>query len=104
MDGETDKLVLSPKMLMFQLSELNPEFRADPDGALDRQRSENPVEHDALLPAVVITAYEPARRLLIDHALSRNFDFAGPDNPVAAGLRRLNKAVEAEFGLHESML
>ena len=104
MGDEAIKPFLSSKVLMFQLSELNPAFQADVHGALDRQRADNPVEHDAFLPAVLITAHEPARKLLLAPTLSRNFDFAGPNNPVAMGLRRLNQAVEAEFGRHESML
>lgn len=101
--GADAKPAFTPKMLMFQLSELNPEFRADPHAALDRQRSEGPVEHDAFLPALLVTAYASARELLQNPDLSRNFNLAAASNPVTANLRRLNEAV-SEFGAHDSML
>ncbi|MGE0045839.1 MAG: cytochrome P450 [Hyphomonadaceae bacterium] len=93
-----------PRMLLFQLSELNPLMRSDPHAILDEQRSRAPVEHDDLFPAVCITAYGPARDMLNDQSISRNFEHASPDNFVIAGVKRLNHAVEEEFGRHDSML
>jgi cytochrome P450 len=93
-----------PQMLLFKLSELNPEMRRDPHPLLDAQRAAAPAERDTSIPVVVITSYEAGRDMLTDPALSRNFERASHDNFVIAGVRRLNEAVEAEFGRHETML
>jgi cytochrome P450 len=92
------------RLLMLQYSELNPDMRADPHALFDPQRAERPVEHDGFLPAVMITSYEHGRGVLRDRELSRNFDYASPDNPVISHVLRLNAAVADEFGPHKSML
>jgi len=94
----------APRMLMFEFSELNPEFRRDPQAMLDGQRARAPAERDPFIHAVYITAYGLARDLLTDQAYSRNFDLASPENPVIAGVRAINEAVEPEFGKHATML
>ncbi|MGE3143943.1 MAG: cytochrome P450 [Hyphomonadaceae bacterium] len=99
-DGEGQ----APRILMFQFSELNPEMRRDPHALLDPQRAAAPAERDAFVHAVLITSYDLGRDLLTDPAYSRNFDLASPDNPVIAGVKKLNDAVEAEFGRHATML
>jgi hypothetical protein len=91
-------------MIVFELSELNPEMRKNPHAMLDAQRDRAPVERDAFIPALCVTAYATARDLLTDASLSRNFDYASPDNPVIEAVKQLNRAVEGEFGKHDSML
>ena len=93
-----------PRMLVFELSELNPAMREDPHAILDKQREKAPVERDAIIPALCVTAYAVARDLLTDQSLSRNFDYSSPDNPVINAVKQLNAAVEEEFGKHNSML
>ncbi|MBL8552419.1 MAG: cytochrome P450 [Hyphomonadaceae bacterium] len=93
-----------PRMLMFTLSELNPELRRDPHALLDAQRAQAIAERDPTIPAVLITAYETGRDMLSDPKLSRNFEHAPPENFIINGIRRVNAAVEAEFGKHETML
>ena len=99
-DGEGQ----APRILMFHFSELNPDMRRDPHALLDPQRASAPAERDPLIHAVMITSYGLGRDLLTDPTYSRNFDLANPDNPVIAGVKRLNDAVEAEFGRHATML
>jgi len=101
-DGEGESAL--SRVLMFQFSELNPEMRRDPHALLDPQRAANPAERDTFIHAVYITAYGLGRDLLTDPKFSRNFDLASPDNPVIAGVKELNEAVEPEFGKHDSML
>jgi cytochrome P450 len=93
-----------PRFLLFEYSELNPAMRADPHALFDPQRRERPVEHDGMIPAMLISAYGVGRESLMDRSLSRNFDDAAPENPVIANVRRLNAAMAAEFGKHDSML
>ncbi|MDV6332542.1 cytochrome P450 [Asticcacaulis sp. 201] len=93
-----------PRFLLFEYSELNPNFRDNPHALLDPQRADRPVEHDGMLPAMLITAYAAGRETLRDPDLSRNFNNAAPNNPVIANVRRLNAAVEAEFGRHDSIV
>lgn len=92
------------RLLLYEYSELNPEMRANPHALLDPQRAERPVEHDGFLPAVFITSFENGREVLRDAGLSRNFDYASPDNPVISHVLKLNAAVADEFGPHKSML
>jgi cytochrome P450 len=94
----------APRMLLVTLSELNPEIRRDPHALLDAQRERAPVERDLTLPALLITSYAHGRDMLGDPKLSRNFEHASPENYVIATVRRLNQAIEAEFGRHDSML
>lgn len=94
----------APRALLFQFSELNPELRASPHALLDPQRAANPAERDTFFHAVYITAYGLGRDLLTDPAYSRNFDLANPENLVIAGVKQINRAVEAEFGPHATML
>jgi cytochrome P450 len=94
----------APRMLLLTLSELNPEIRRDPHALLDTQRERAQVERDMSFPALLITSHALGRDMLVDPKLSRNFEHASPDNYVIAGVRRLNQAIEAEFGRHESML
>ena len=98
------KLPAPPRFLLFEYSELNPAMRADPHALFDPQRRERPVEHDGMIPAMLISAYGVGRESLMDRSLSRNFDDAAPENPVIANVRRLNAAMAAEFGKHDSML
>ena len=93
-----------PRLLLFEYSELNPALRADPHAIFDPQRAERPVEHDGMIPAMLLTGYAVGREALMDRTLSRNFDDAAPENPVIANVRRLNAAMAAEFGRHDSML
>ncbi|MGE0828324.1 MAG: hypothetical protein AB7O04_03115, partial [Hyphomonadaceae bacterium] len=93
-----------PRMLVFALSELNPDMREKPHDILDEQRARAPVERDQMFPAVCITSYAEGRDMLSDARLSRNFEHASPDNFVINGVKKLNEAVEAEFGRHDSML
>jgi hypothetical protein len=94
----------APRFIMLQYSELNPDMRADPHAILDPQREERPVERDGYVPALLITGYEQGRATLRDGDLSRNFDYASPDNPVISQVLRLNAAVADEFGPHKSMV
>src|SRR5262245_17306783 len=94
----------APRMLLLTLSELNPEIRSAPHTLLDAQRKHAQVERDMSFPALLITSYALGRDMLVDPKLSRNFEHASPDNYVIATVRRLNQAIEAEFGRHESML
>jgi cytochrome P450 len=94
----------APRMLLFTLSELNPEMRRDPHKLLDGQRAHAPVERDATMPILLTASYGLGRDILTDPKLSRNFEHASPENFVIAGVRRLNQAIEAEFGHHDSML
>ena len=93
-----------PRMLVFELSELNPKMREDPHAILDAQRAKAPVERDGFIPALCVTAYAVAKDLLNDQSISRNFDYSSPDNPVINAVKQLNAAVEEEFGKHDSML
>jgi cytochrome P450 len=93
-----------PRFLMMEYSELNPQFREDPHALLDPQREQRPVEHDGMLPAMLITSHALARETMRNPTMSRNFNDASPMNPVIAPIRRLNEAAEAEFGRHDTML
>ncbi len=99
-DGEGQ----APRLLMFQYSELNPDMRRNPHALMDAQRARMPVERDPFIHALLVTEYEIGKGLLSDASYSRNFDLASPDNPVIAGVKALNEAVEPEFGKHSSML
>lgn len=101
---QTAEKVHVPRLLLFEYSELNPALRADPHAIFDPQRAERPVEHDGMIPAMLLTGYFVGREALMDRSLSRNFDDAAPENPVIANVRRLNAAMAAEFGRHDSML
>ncbi|MGE3303524.1 MAG: cytochrome P450 [Hyphomonadaceae bacterium] len=103
MSGKPD-VGAPPRMLVFQLSELNPAMRSDPHAILDAQREAAPIDRDDVIPALVLTAYGVAKDLLVDSAISRNFEYASPANPVINAVRKLNAAVEEEFGRHDSML
>ena len=104
MNSQTIEKVHVPRLLLFEYSELNPALRADPHAIFDPQRAQRPVEHDGMIPAMLITGYGVGREALMDRTLSRNFDDAAPENPVIANVRRLNAAMAAEFGRHDSML
>jgi cytochrome P450 len=93
-----------PRMLIYRFSELNPELRRDPHAMLDPQREAAPIDRDEVIPALYITAYGTAKDLLVDSSISRNFEYASPANPVINAVRALNRAVEEEFGRHDSML
>lgn len=94
----------TPRVALFQFSELNPDLRRDPHALIDPQRATAPAARDDWIHAVFITAYNEGRDLLTDPKFSRNFDLASPDNLVIKGVRELNEAVEAEFGRHTTML
>lgn len=94
----------SPRFLLFEYSEINADLRADPHARFDSQRAERPIERDGMIPALLLSAYGVGREALMDRSLSRNFDDASPDNIVIANVKRLNAAMAAEFGPHESML
>ena len=104
MSSESSASSAIPRFLLFEYSELNSAFRANPHELFDPQRALRPVEHDGMLPAMLITAHAAGRETLRDRSLSRNFDNAAPNNPVIANVRRLNEAVEAEFGHHDSIV
>lgn len=94
----------TPRFLLFEYSEINPDLRADPHARFDPQRTERPIERDGMIPALLLSAYGVGREALMDRTLSRNFDDASPDNIVIANVKRINAAMAAEFGPHESML
>lgn len=100
----TPDLGALPRMLIYRFSELNPELRRDPHALLDPQRQSAPVDRDEVIPALYVTAYGVAKDLLVDSSISRNFEYASPQNPVINAVRALNAAVEEEFGRHDSML
>lgn len=104
MPNEPKPAFTAPRLLLFEYSELNPALRENPHAIFDPQRSERPVEHDGMIPALLISAYQEGREALRDPALSRNFNDAAPENPVIANVRRLSQAVEAEFGQSDSIL
>jgi cytochrome P450 len=93
-----------PRMLVYRLSELNPDLRRDPHALLDPQRAHAPVDRDEVIPALYVTSYAIAKDLLTDSRISRNFAYASPANPVINAVRELNAAVEDEFGRHDSIL
>ncbi|MES1201995.1 MAG: cytochrome P450 [Pseudomonadota bacterium] len=93
-----------PRVLFFEYSELNPRLREDPLSLYDPQRAERPAERDAFIPAILITSYQLSRDMLLDPHLSRNFNDSAPDNIVIANVRKLNAAVEGEYGPHASIL
>jgi hypothetical protein len=103
MAGKPDLGAL-PRMLLYRFSELNPDLRKDPHAMLDPQRESAPVDRDEVIPALYVTAYGVAKDLLVDSSISRNFEYASPNNPVINAVRALNAAVEGEFGKHASML
>ncbi|MDI7775257.1 cytochrome P450 [Asticcacaulis sp. EMRT-3] len=104
MPNEPKPAFSMPRLLLFEYSELNPAMRADPHALFDPQRAERPVEHDGMIPAMLITAHRHGRDTLRDPQFSRNFNDAAPDNPVIANVRKLDAAVEAEYGRHDTML
>src|SRR5262249_15704816 len=89
--------------LVFTYTELSADFRRDPHTLLDEQRALPPAEHDAYLPAVLITSHALIRETLLDPTLSRDFSDA-TENPVLGSVKRLNDAVEREFGPHASIV
>lgn len=104
MPNEPKPAFTAPRLLLFEYSELNPALRENPHAIFDPQRAERPVEHDGMIPAVLISAYAPGREALREPSLSRNFNDSAPENPVIANVRRLSQAVEAEFGKPDSIL
>ena len=104
MPNEPKPAFTAPRLLLFEYSELNPALREDPHAIFDPQRRERPVEHDGMIPALLISSYGLGREALQATALSRNFNDAAPENPVIANVRRLSQAVEAEFGKPDSIL
>jgi len=104
MPNEPKPAFTAPRLLLFEYSELNPALRENPHAIFDPQRNERPVEHDGMIPALLISAYAEGREALRDPALSRNFNDAAPENPVIANVRRLSQAVEEEFGPSDSIL
>jgi len=104
MADELGEIPAASRFLMFEYSEINPDLRADPHSRFDPQRRERPIERDAMIPAYLLSAYGIGREALMDRSLSRNFDDASPQNIVISNVKRLNAAMAAEFGPHESML
>ena len=104
MHGEGEKEAAPARVLVFDYTELSAEFRANPHERLDPQRAERPVERDVLLSALLITSYQLGRDMLLDQSLSRDFADAAPSNLIIANVRKLNAAVEEEFGPHASIL
>ncbi len=104
MPDEMGKSPAAPRFLLFEYTELNPRLRENPHALFDPQREERPVERDGMIPALMLTTYALGRETLLDRKLSRNFADAAPENPIIANVLRLNKAVEAEFGTHDTML
>lgn len=99
-----DQSVAAPRLLLFEYSELNPAYRADPHAMLDPQRAERPAEHDGMMPIVLVSVYDAGRDVLLDKTLTRDFADAAKDNPVIASVFKIGDQVEAEFGPHVSML
>ena len=93
-----------PRLLLFEYTELNPAFRADPHALLDPQRAERPAEHDGMMPMLLVSAYDAGRDVLRDKALTRDFGDAAENNPVIASVFKIGDQVEEEFGPHVSML
>lgn len=104
MRDEGEKQAPPLRVLLFDYTELSPDFRANPHKVLDPQREERPVERDALLSALLLTSYGLGREMLLDQKLSRDFADAADNNLIIANVRKLNAAVEAEFGPHASIL
>lgn len=99
-----DQSVAVPRLLLFEYSELNPAYRADPHALLDPQRAGRPAEHDGMMPIVLVSVYDAGRDVLLDKTLTRDFADAAKDNPVIASVFKIGDQVEAEFGPHVSML
>lgn len=104
MPDQPSAAVAVPRLLLFEYSELNPAYRADPHALLDPQRAERPAEHDGMMPIVLVSAYDAGRDALLDKTLTRDFADAAKDNPVIASVFKIGDQVEAEFGPHVSML
>jgi len=94
----------APRLLLFEYTELNPDFRANPHALMDPQRAARPAEHDGMMPMVLVSAYDAGRDVLLDKALTRDFGDAAKDNPVIASVFKIGDQVEGEFGPHVSML
>jgi hypothetical protein len=104
MPDHSSAAVAVPRLLLFEYTELNPDFRANPHALLDPQRRDRPVEHDAMMPMALVSAYEAGREVLLDKTLTRDFADAAKDNPVIASVFKIGDQVEGEFGRHVSML
>ena len=104
MPDQSTAAVAQSRLLLFEYSELNPAYRADPHALLDPQRAARPAEHDGMMPIVLVSAYDAGRDVLLDKALTRDFADAAKDNPVIASVFKIGDQVEAEFGPHVSML
>ncbi|MHB8529455.1 MAG: cytochrome P450 [Caulobacteraceae bacterium] len=70
----TDKSLIAEKPLptIFQLTPLNPRFRADPHEVLDDLRSRCPVHRDETSGSFVLTRYADVRALVSDRTLWRD--------------------------------
>jgi cytochrome P450 len=67
-----------PLPTLFELTPLNPAYKADPHGLLDRLRGECPVRRDPPTGEVVMTRYEDVRGLVSDRTLWRDPMLADP--------------------------
>lgn len=90
--------------LLLKFSEINPELRERGHQMFELQRTRAPIERDLFFPAILASSYAPAREVLSDPNLSRDIEAPSPENPIMSSMRRLNEALESEFGPHATML
>ena len=69
-----------PLPTLFELTPLNPVYRADPHGLLDDLRVRCPVRHDPLSGGIVMTRYDDVRSLVSDRTLWRDPLLADPSS------------------------
>jgi cytochrome P450 len=90
--------------LLLKFSELNTELRERGHEMFETQRARALLERDQFFPAILAASYGPAREVLSDPSLSRDITAPSPENPIMSSMRRLNEALETEFGPHATML
>src|SRR5580692_2797022 len=62
----------APLPSIFELTPLNPTYRADPHVLLDDLRARCPVRHDPTSGGIILTRYEDIRGLVSDRTLWRD--------------------------------
>src|SRR5262245_44622315 len=82
----------------LQLTELDPDFRADPHAVLGRLRAECPVMRDNLFGSFFMTRYEDIRGVLTDRTLLRDGMKAEPDAHFTHRLRTTEPELAEEGG------
>ena len=88
----------------LDLMPTNEEFRENPQPILDRLRAEEPVHHDELMEAYLLTRYEDVERVLQDRSLSVDPRKTPPDSRWAKRLRRQWQAENPDDERVPSML